>query len=121
MRTTELIRALRRLSIETGRVACPGCKYEYRCGIHGCAIICEAATRLEELRERAQGPRWISVNDRLPGPWEDVLVRHRGNATTRPRANILFRSKGRTDFGCDDVFGPVTHWMPLPELPGEVK
>lgn len=121
MRTTELIRALRRLQVETGSLACQGCGYEYNCGLHGCAVICEAAARLEELRERVQGPRWISVKDRLPGPWEDVLVRHRGNATTKPRANISCRIKGRTDFVCDDVFGPVTHWMPLPEPPEEVE
>lgn len=37
-----LIEALRRLSVQTGSIACLGCEYEYDCGIHGCAIICAA-------------------------------------------------------------------------------
>ena len=44
-----LIDALRRLSVRTGSIACLGCEYEYDCGIHGCAIICAARERLEEL------------------------------------------------------------------------
>ena len=44
-----LIEALRRLSVQTGSIACLGCEYEYDCGIHGCAIICAARERLEEL------------------------------------------------------------------------
>ena len=38
-----LIEALRRLSVQTGSIACLGCEYEYDCGIHGCAIICAAS------------------------------------------------------------------------------
>ena len=37
-----LIEALRRLSVQTGSIACLGCGYEHDCGIHGCAIICAA-------------------------------------------------------------------------------
>lgn len=44
-----LIEALRRLSVQTGSIACLGCEYEYDCGIYGCAIICAARERLEEL------------------------------------------------------------------------
>jgi len=44
-----LIEALRRLSVQTGSIACLGCGYEHDCGIHGCAIICAARERLEEL------------------------------------------------------------------------
>ena len=31
-----LIEALRRLSVQTGSIACLGCEYEYDCGIYGC-------------------------------------------------------------------------------------
>lgn len=51
MTDTELIRSLRRLKVETGSLACWGCGHEHNCGIHGCAIIRQAAERLEELRQ----------------------------------------------------------------------
>lgn len=75
-----LIEALRRLSVQTGSIACLGCEYEHDCGIHGCAIICAARERLEELTASP----WISVNDRLPEDEQGVLV----IASGRPRAHL---------------------------------
>lgn len=49
MRREELLRALRRLGVETGSLACLGCGYEHNCSIHGCAVIRAAAAALEEL------------------------------------------------------------------------
>lgn len=49
MTDQELIRALRRLMVETGSLACLGCGHEHNCGIHGCAVIRRAAERLAEL------------------------------------------------------------------------
>ena len=69
MRREELLRALRRLSVETGSLACLGCGYEHNCSIHGCAVIREAAEALEEppnapltleeLRKMYGEPVWI--------------------------------------------------------------
>ena len=39
MTTNKLIKALHRLKVETGSIACLGCGHEHNCGIHGCAII----------------------------------------------------------------------------------
>lgn len=47
MNRTELIAALQRIKIETGSFACLGCGYEHSCGIHGCAIIRAAISRLQ--------------------------------------------------------------------------
>ena len=68
MRREELLRALRRLAVETGSLACLGCGYEHNCSIHGCAVIREAAEALEEppnapltleeLREMDGEPVW---------------------------------------------------------------
>ena len=58
----ELIAAMRRLSVETGSLACLGCGREHNCGIHGCAILRLAADRLEALADQlhyAQGERDI--------------------------------------------------------------
>lgn len=49
MTMTELITALQRLKVETGSIACLGCGHEHNCGIHGCAIIREAAEKLGDF------------------------------------------------------------------------
>ena len=49
METTELIKALRRMKVQTGSLMCFGCGYEHNCGIHGCAVIRKAADTIEEL------------------------------------------------------------------------
>ena len=47
----DLLRALRRLKVETGSLACFGCGRERNCGIHGCAILRDAIALIEELTE----------------------------------------------------------------------
>lgn len=49
MSLKELITALQRLKVETGSIACLGCGHEHNCGIHGCAIIREAAEKLVDF------------------------------------------------------------------------
>lgn len=49
MSLNELITALQRLKVETGSIACLGCGHEHNCGIHGCAIIRDAAERLGDF------------------------------------------------------------------------
>lgn len=51
MTTDELIKALKRLKVETGSLACMGCGHEHNCGLHGCAIMREAAERLRALMD----------------------------------------------------------------------
>lgn len=46
MTISDLIKALQRLKVETGSIACLGCGHEHNCGIHGCAIIREATEKL---------------------------------------------------------------------------
>lgn len=45
----EIVKALKRLSVETGSLACMGCGLEHHCGVHGCVILRSAAARLEDL------------------------------------------------------------------------
>ncbi|QDA14205.1 DUF551 domain-containing protein [Pasteurella multocida subsp. multocida] len=67
-----------------------------------------------EIVEFSQNNGWISVEDRLPGEREDILI-----CTDRGEIKIAWR---------DDVFfmslltyhlSSVTHWQPLPPLPRE--
>lgn len=46
MRDHELINTLHRLKVETGSLACCGCGHEHNCGVHGCAVMREAADRI---------------------------------------------------------------------------
>lgn len=54
---------------------------------------------------------WISVKDRLPEPWTEVLV-WRG-----PEYPIVSSEVTSTGLWCH--FFNITHWMPLPEPPKE--
>ena len=47
MEKKHLVGALRRLQVQTGSLACLGCGREHNCGVRGCALIREAADRLE--------------------------------------------------------------------------
>ena len=49
MKDDDLIQALKRIKVQTGGLICLGCGHEHNCGVHGCAVIREAAQRLEEL------------------------------------------------------------------------
>lgn len=51
MKTDELIEALRRLKVQTGSLVCLGCGHEHNCGMCGCAIIREAADKLQAVAE----------------------------------------------------------------------
>lgn len=65
MSDRELIAALQRLKVETGSLVCLGCGHEHNCGVHGCAIVREAAEWLEDLTQEAK-PR--SVMEYGDGP-----------------------------------------------------
>lgn len=49
MTISDLIKALQRLKVATGSIACLGCGHEHNCGIHGCAIIREATEKLDNF------------------------------------------------------------------------
>lgn len=49
MTIKELITALQRLEAESGSIVCLDCGYEHNCDIHGCAIIREAAEKLDDF------------------------------------------------------------------------
>lgn len=51
MEIKSLIKALRRVSVEAGSIACLGCGHEHNCGTGGCAIIREAADKLQAVAE----------------------------------------------------------------------
>lgn len=56
---------------------------------------------------------WISVKERLPEESTNVLVVHDGG-----RVTIEWMLSSRK-FLYEEIYGYVTHWMPLPEPPEE--
>lgn len=59
MKTNELIAALRRMKVETGSLICFSCGHEHGCNTRGCALIREAADRLEQYAHEIEA----AVND----------------------------------------------------------
>ena len=55
MKTDELIKALGQLKVQTGSLVCLGCGHEHGCSVHGCAVLKEAADRLEKRYRGARG------------------------------------------------------------------
>lgn len=51
MQIENIIKALRRMAVNTGTLNCLGCGFEHNCGIHGCRVLREAADKLDELQQ----------------------------------------------------------------------
>ena len=67
------------------------------------------------LREKV--PEWIPVTEKIPPDQEEVLV------LTRSKNGVRNIDKGywAIDHFIHRGLSAVTHWMPLPELPEELK
>ena len=54
MKTEDLIQALHRMAAETGSLNCFGCGYAYKCNLRGCAVLREAAEKLEAFSKEGE-------------------------------------------------------------------
>ena len=80
----------------------------------------------ENEKLKAQVPRWIPVEERLPDNSDNQVVITDGEKRMVEYRNHLFGLQGK-----QGVFAPhpktaggymqVTHWMPLPAVPKEEK
>ena len=136
MEIKKLCRALRRMKVETGSLPCLGCGYEHGCTVHGCALIREAADRLEadcarrtellaRIGELEEKQRWRRPWEDMPPEDEMVLV----IADGRIKENIhlidavMMASWSKTEGWILEMFPKtetgfeIRYWMPLPELP----
>ena len=105
--TEDLVAMLRHVSVETGSLTCLGCGHEHNCGTRGCALIREAADRLDTMQRE-----WVSVEERLPEEKQRVIVRCERVGTS---VGWILWGNWMTDIG--PGAGKVTHWMPLPAPP----
>ena len=99
-----------------------------RCGGMNCDRSCENGGKVEDcLTWRVHGyaeeletkvPKWISVKERLPEDYEDVVIIMRDGASSWYR--VAYREYGGWSFGGGRrVNDEVTHWMPIPQPPKE--
>ena len=134
MKNEKIVKALRRLKVETGSLVCMGCGCEHDCGILGCRIVREAAELIEKLTDRCaryaeaitvaqERQRWIPVTERLPEDGDVVLCWY--EYFRFGEYNRMYRTYGigyyiNGMWGGDVSNGrniKVLAWMPLPEPP----
>ena len=91
-------------------------------------LCMDAALALEQLRDeserlKAQVPRWIPVEERLPKPeFKDqqrgfYLVTLSNGVVKELMYEFRHYDNMMFDVGWHDTAFPVTHWMPLPPGP----
>ena len=89
--------------------------------IECCPICCAPVKTVEtcnSVRFEYDGPRWISVEEKLPEDYEDVVIIMRNGASSWYR--VGYREYGGWSFGGGRrVPDEGTHWLPLPEPPKE--
>ena len=88
-----------------------------------CVSLEAADTILELLREK-QDPAamsgWISVTDRLPDESGNVIVCVKRRFSDYRMVTVSWYIAIERRFSGSDFF-TITHWMPMPEPPKEVK
>ena len=95
-------------------------------GIQMCQEAADALEQLQAENERlkAQVPRWVPVEERLPGDADGLVVMTDGECVHPSYGNAMFGLEEKLG-----VFAPtkkkpwgfmqVTHWMHLPQPPKE--
>ena len=116
MNTTDLIKALSKLKVETGSLACFGCVHKDQCSIHGCTILKAAV-------EKLSGMEWIDASVEVPPDENFVLALAVGKPTANIELVYSCEIASYSDSGWFLEAWPdwdqtvVSHWMPIPELP----
>ena len=82
--------------------------------VYGIETVLEYA---ENLQTTDAAQEWISVKDRLPEPWKQVLIYSRYDFY-EVALYIGIQGKWRVTWNHDMLdANSVTHWMPLPQPP----
>ena len=97
---------------------CHVCDYQNNCA----ELKLDALALIQQLE--AQVPKWISVEERLPKPYKNVIVyRKYLNPVSGYCVIDYIELTGQGGFewskSCASWKYVVTHWMPLPEPPKE--
>lgn len=98
--------------IDADEVFCSDCEWKDQCE----NVVCDVKT-MPTIDPESLRVQWISVEDRLPQEWEEVLVRSECNFT---ECAVYLGTPGKWRVTWNhDMLEPdsITHWMPLPEPP----
>lgn len=135
MNVQVMVQRLRKMAGDTPRIECDGCGYEHNCMTDGCAVMREAAEKLEELNtfektnacrlmkqlaEEREKHRWIPVTERIPQSDRYVLLSFKnyslplvGRCETDEEGSSFF--VGDETVSCSKMGVFVNAWMELPE------
>lgn len=72
------------------------------------------AEQIQRLKAELKKYEWISVNDRLPDEYENVLT-----YGERPSYDVVYVNRLIDKENGEWLYDGVTHWMPLPKIPKE--
>ena len=90
--------------------------------IECCPVCCAPVNTIERgatVSFEYAAPRWISVEERMPLPHEDVAIIIRQGGYTYLRVGWHGCACQWMQAGLGMIEGEVTHWLPLPEPPKE--
>lgn len=142
METNEIVKALRACSNTMRCTECPLRDVELclkRMMVGAYDLVKEQAMEIQELQNslavfghvnaalRDKVPEWIPASERLPEPEKMVLLIVSGKIKNISFVDAYDLGEFDTDEGWILEMWPewkdhkVTHWMPLPELPEELK
>lgn len=101
---------------------CSQCPYGGNC-VNRLKMDALTLLKAQDVPETNIG-EWVSVKDRLPGTRHAVLAYtpHHKNiwaVSMHEDGNWYIWSPGNRVLVDPDWYGPITHWMPLPEPPKE--
>lgn len=128
MTTEQIVKALRVCGESRFCKECPSNELKDMMGVYPCAdllmmkaadLIEQQAARIAELKAKA--PRWIPCSERMPSDHVGVLLWDSIDNTT---FTGHYSGSGGWDvdgFNDGTFYFEITHWMPLPEAPEEVK
>lgn len=108
------------------RISCPICRMkppQHKLGCQNAQYVGQQLRQLQQENDAlVEAARWIPVGERLPKPWDFVLV------WVEYESGTPYHTIDRYDDGDDNgplweestsTYMRVTHWMPLPNPPKE--
>lgn len=135
MTIQSIVQRLRKMAGDTSRIECEGCGCEHNCMTDGCAVMREAADKLEELNqfeqtnscrlmtklaEEREKHRWIPVAERIPQSDRYVLLSFQnftlplvGRCETDEEGSAFYI--GDETVSCSKMGVFVNAWMELPD------